>query len=183
MARNIENLNIFVKVDDGDVYNFSGKINEQSIIQSAKDVEEILKFNNANATKLQDVYELTVEMMQNMLNYSVDTRKIENNKRESTGTFRVTYISSDRIYILESSNFIESKDKELIEEKVKILEGLDDKELRKFARKKMRASKDNHEKGAGLGFIMMARKTLKPIDIVFENIKNNVKEFKLKLVV
>ena len=180
---NIEKIEVLVSVDKNSVYSFCGKINEQSIIQCAKDVEEILTKHGVDSTKLQDVYELTVEIMQNMLNYSYDTKEIGNNKREATGTYKIFYNSSNKKYILESSNLIEIKDEEIIKEKLADLKGLDDRALRKLARVKMREHKDKHKKGAGLGFIVMARKSTKEIEIAFENIDNQIKRFNLKLVV
>ena len=183
MIQNIEKVKISVDIDNNNVYNFSGKINEQTIIQCAKDVEEILKYHNVEPSKLQNVYELTVEIMQNILNYSYNSKEIGDNKREADGDFLIKYNSTNQEYILKSSNLIKEKDEAIIYERVKVLEGLDDRELRKYARVKMREQKDKHQKGAGLGFVVMARKSLKPIKIKFKKFENDIKKFKLKLVV
>lgn len=65
--------------------------------------------------------------------------------------------------------------------KLKEIEGLDNSGLRKLAREKMRSRESNHSKGAGLGFIRMAKKCCEPIDVQFDAFKDNIVQYKLAL--
>jgi len=182
MCKN-DNLNLCLIIDENTIYEFNEKINEQSIIKSAKHIEKLLKDNDVKPNKIQDVFELLVEIMQNMLNYSFGNIDLPNNKKEAIGSFVLSYDSNDDEYVLKSCNLITLEQVEIITNKFKLIEGLDDKALRKLAREKMRSKEDNHDKGAGLGFIMMARKSTKPIATQFIPYKDNILQYKLSLVI
>lgn len=177
-----EELKICVEINEKEIYSFNEKVNEQKIIETASKIEKLLLENGANHTKIKSVYEITIEMLQNILNYSYDSSKVENNKMEANGYFGVCYSTQKDNYNLKSCNLIEKVQEEIIINKIDSIKNLDDKELRKLAREKMRSKEDNHDKGAGLGFIMMQRKSTQPIAIEFVPFKDEIVQFKLKLI-
>ncbi|MEA3499228.1 MAG: SiaB family protein kinase [Campylobacterota bacterium] len=179
---NDNNLNLCLKIDENTIFEFHEKINEQAIIDTAKQIEHLLKQNNAKPAKIQDVFEILVEVMQNMLNYSYGNKLLENNKKEASGIFTLSYETTSDRYTLESCNLIEEYLQEVIERKIDSIKDLDEKALRKLSREKMRSKEDNHDKGAGLGFIMMQRKSTQPIAIEFVPYKDKIVQFKLKLI-
>ncbi len=179
----LESLMLCLQIDGERIYQYCGKINEEEIVKNAKNIENILKQNGASPDKIQNVFELFVESMQNMLNYSYGTIELENNKRESNCNFSLSYDTQENSYILESCNLIQANQKENIEKNLDQIQGLDKMALRKLARKKVRSRKDTHDKGAGLGFIIMARKSLKPIEVTFIPQSNNIFRYRQKLVI
>lgn len=183
MCEDIKDLKLCLKIDETIIYEFSEKINEESIIKSAEHIEQLLIDNNAKPNKIKNVFEIIIEVMQNMLNYSYGNKELENNKKEATGSLILSYQSSEDSYCLQSCNLIEEFQKQTITDKIDSLKNLDDKALRRLSREKMRHRKDNHDKGAGLGFIMMARKTLEPIKFDFLPFKDTLLQYKLILVI
>jgi len=184
MCNDNNNLNLCLRIDESTIFEFDEKINEQAIIDTAKQIEQLLIQNNAKPAKIQDVFEILVEVMQNMLNYSYGNRLLENNKKEATGSFTLSYETTNDTYTLNSCNLIDASLQEVIMEKIDFIKDFDDKALRKLSREKMRSKKDNHDKGAGLGFIMMQRKSTQPISIEFvpfKAFKDKIVQFKLKL--
>ena len=61
-------------------------------------------------------------------------------------------------YYLLSRNVIDADDKTKIEERLSDIEGLNKDELRKLYREKRKSGRDKHNKGAGIGFIEIARR-------------------------
>jgi len=181
MCSNDKNLNICLKIDKDTIYHFDEVINEQNIINSVKNIEEQLKQNGACAKKIQDIFETVIEIMQNMLNYSYGNKDLPNNKKEAKGNFTLSYYTDTDKYIIQSCNLIDSKQEDVIKDKILVLKDLDHKELRKLARQKMRDRTDNHSKGAGLGFITIAKKVTKPIKATFVKVDENIKQFRLEL--
>lgn len=182
-CEDIEHLKLCLEVDDKTIYEFDDKVNEENMVKSAKHIEELLSANNAKPEKIQNVFELLVEVMQNILNYSYGSIDLENNKREAHGMLTISYRSDTDTYILQSCNLVTQEQKSKICKKLKELEGLDSKALRKLTREKMRSQEDNHDKGAGLGFIIMSRKCIEPIEVDFSTWKDSVLQYKLKLVI
>ena len=183
MCEKSENLLICLNIDDSTIYKFNEKINEKTIIDSAKFIEKLLKGNDAKPAKVQNIFELMIEVMQNMLNYSYGNVELEDNKIEATGAFVLSYNSKDDTYKMQSCNLIAKGQEDIIKTKLDSIKGLDDKELRKLMRTKMRSKEDAHDKGAGLGFIMMARKCTKPIETEFIPYDEESLQFKSVLVI
>jgi|GEM_PF-6080263 len=183
MCATDEKLNICLIVDDGVIYEFHKTINEHSIIQTAKSIEEILTKNNAKASKIQNVYEILIEVMQNILNYSYGNVDLPDNRREATGSISLSYESDKDIYVLKTCNLVDADQKEEIQDRLYQIQDLDDRQLRKLARQKMRSREDNHEKGAGLGFITIARKCSEPISVKFVAVDNGIEQVLFKFII
>ena len=179
MSRDVK---ICVKIDDHIIYEFSGKVNEKIMINSANNIERLLIENGAKKDKIQNVFELFIETVQNILNYSYNV-KLNSNKKEVFCNFSLLYSTEDDTYTLESCNFIKEHQKEIIEFKIGSLENLDDRALRKLIRKKSRSREDSHDNGAGLGYIMMAMKSSLPIKVQFSPYGEGVLKYKQKLVI
>jgi len=183
MCTTDEKLNICLIVDDGVIYEFNKTINENSIIHTAKSIEDILINNNAKASKIKNVYEILIEIMQNILNYSYGNIDLSDNRKEATGSISLSYKSEKDVYLLQTCNLVDADQKEEIKDRLYKVRDLDDKQLRKLARQKMRSREDNHEKGAGLGFITIARKCSEPIFVEFTDIGNKIEQVIFKFVI
>ena len=162
-----ENINICIKIDNNAIYKFLGKMNEKIMIKCANEIELLLLENSVQKDKIQNVFELFIETIQNILCYSYTSSQLKLSHKEASCNFFLDYISNSETYILESFNFIDPKNKKIIEEKIKFLKDFDDNELRKLIRQKSRSKEDSHIHGAGLGYIIMARKSSGPIKIKF----------------
>ena len=178
-----EELKISIEINEKVLCDFSEKINEESIIKVATKIENYLLDNGASSSKIRSIYELTVEMFQNMLNYSYGNKNIDTNKMEADGSFLISYDTQSDLYILRSCNLIQNNQEAILKQKFESIAELDDKGLRKLSREKMRDRSDNHSKGAGLGFIMMAKKSSQPIQYQFKKFDENLKEFHLMVTV
>jgi len=176
-------LEIVIEIDENPIYEFSPTINEASIVASASEIERILKSNHVNPAKLQDIYEITIELMQNILNYSYGHSTSEDNKKQATGKISLSYWSKEDVYIISTTNLIALNTQDKIKSKIAEVAGLDNKALRKLTREKMRHRDDKHERGAGLGFIVMARKSSKPIEYNIKAIDEQVGDFTITLVI
>ncbi|MCH9739697.1 MAG: SiaB family protein kinase [Epsilonproteobacteria bacterium] len=177
------NLTICIQVDDKSIYEFSGKINEQGMVNSANHIEKLLIENGAKTDKIQNVFELFIETMQNILSYAHNSVELQNKKREVLCNFSLSYFTENNTYVLESCNLIKNTQKELIEQKIQAIKDLDDKALRKLIRQKSRSKEDNHDKGAGLGYIIMTRKSSSPIETTFIPYEKGVLKYKQRLII
>lgn len=177
-------VTICIQVDEKTIYTFSGKMDEAKMIESANHIEKLLIQNGAKKDKIQNVFELFIETIQNMLNYAYNSMKLKNNKREVFCNFSLSYFTEKNLYRLESCNLISVEQRDVIEYKVKSIKKLDDASLRKLIRQKSRSKVDNHDKGAGLGYIIMTRKSSSPIEIEFTPYgDNDVLTYKQRLII
>jgi len=175
------NLKICIKVDNSIIYEFAGAINREKMIASANDIEEMLLLQCKNKDKVKNVFELFVETAQNILNYSYRNEYIVGDDNSTFCNFSLYYYTEEDAYVLESCNLIEEKQKEVIEQKLEAIRDLDQKALRKLLRQKSRTAEDRHDMGAGLGYIVMARKSSAPIEVKFVPYEEGLVLYKQKL--
>lgn len=170
-------LNICIKVDESVIYEFMGKMDKGKMVGTATHIEKILEKACLNKDKIKTVFELFVETIQNVLSYSYQVDDSE----EIDCHFSLSYFTESDHYIFESCNLIHESQKTIIKEKLDAIKGLSTSELRKLVRQKSRSAEDRHEHGAGLGYIVMARKSSEPIEVSFQPYQNDILIYKQKL--
>jgi len=176
-------LTLCLAIDGNSIYQFSGKMNEENMIYAASTIEKLLKEKSAPKDKIQNVFELFIETIQNILNYASNSIELINNKKEVECDCNLSFFTKENTYILESCNLINRNQKVLIEKRVNSIINLDKKTLRQLIRKNSRSKENKHNYGAGLGYILMYLKSKQPIEIEFKEYNNTTLRYKQKLVI
>ena len=176
-------LELCIKIDEKVISELSSKITQKNIIATVQLIKQQLLDNDMDKEKVFNIYDVAIEMLQNILKYSYGNKIGENKTREADGRFVLSYDSSTQEVTVCSCNLISSSQVDIIKQRADEVEGLNEKELRKLLRIKMKSKRDGHENGAGLGFATIATKISKPINIEFENILENVIKYRLEVVI
>jgi hypothetical protein len=174
-------IDIYVQYDEINLLRASKPIDNEQISKTVSIVENILITNGAKSRKIKDVFEISVEVLQNILNYSYGSRVRPDQKREAYGTFKVIYSSDIDEYTIIGENLIESSREAVIRAKIESVADLSDQEIRKLIREKMRTGEDRHNMGAGLGILMITRKSSKPINLQFTEVIDGVKKMRIEV--
>ena len=112
------------------------------------------------------VFSVFVELMNNMLMYSIEKMDIEGHPGVSKGAFILA--SKNKIYSAQSGNMIKTDNVEHIKNRIDYLNSLDKPAVRKFYKEKIKEKDVNSDsKGAGLGLIEIARRASAPIEYEF----------------
>ena len=180
---NIKVLDLCIKVDDKIISELCPKITQENIVATVQNIKQQLLNNDFDKEKIFCIYDASVEILQNILKYSYGNKVDENKKREADGKFTLSYNSITHKAVIVSENLITALQADVIKQRVKEVSGLDEKELRKLLRTKMKSKRDGHENGAGLGFATIATKISEPIQVTFEEILDDVIKYKLKIVI
>jgi len=165
---NTKDLDLCIKVDDEKICELNSNITQENIITTVKTMKQQLLDNNLDQEKIFIIYDISIEMLQNILKYSYGNMVDDTKKREADGQFTITYNSTTKEFVICGSNLITKKQSETISQRVDELKGLNEKEMRKLMRSKMKSRRDGHADGAGLGFVTIASKTPHPIKVTFE---------------
>jgi UDP-N-acetylglucosamine 2-epimerase len=176
-------LELCIKIDEKTINELSSKITQKNIITTVQSIKQQLLDSGMDKEKIFNIYDVAIEMLQNILKYSYGNKIDENKKREADGKFTLSYDSSTQEVIICSCNLISSSQVETIKQRVDEVKGLNEKELRKLLRTKMKSKRDGHANGAGLGFATIATKTSKPICVEFENILEGVVKYRLEVAI
>jgi hypothetical protein len=163
---------------DGIIFSFSGPMSHEIIegIGSAIRVK-IGEGENGDRQVALKVFAIFVEQVENVINYSV-----EKDPLDSEMSFGIVVIGKkDGLFFISGGNKIESEKVDRLEANLSKLVSMDKDELKAYYKEKRRADKEDDSKGAGIGFIEMARKSSRPIEYSFKTIDEKHSFFTIKI--
>jgi len=118
----------------------------------------------------QEVFSVFVEQMYNMLTYSAEKERFNTSGDDFTESPKGTFIlgKNGNTYFIQTGNVIKNESVEPIKNRIDYLNTLDKKMLRKYYKEQTRLKNDSPgSKGAGLGFIEIARRISSKIEYSF----------------
>ena len=183
MNRIIKDFEIRIEINEDILCKIKSEITQESLIKCAKGIKDKLLTKEIAKEKVHDVFEISIEVLQNILKYSYGNKKCENNKLEANGLFFVTYNTLTKIITIKSCCYIKSTQVDIIKQRVAEVSQLDENSLRKLFRDKLKSKRDNHKNGAGLGFLTIASKIKEPIKINFGDISEDIKKYSLEIII
>ena len=164
---------------DGIVFLTYGGFLTQPLIAGMTDALEQEAARNELSMKVSsDIFTIFIELSQNMMNYS-KSKTESNGEFDSKGLIIVGMDNNKTSYYIISRNIIDANDKVKIEERLTEVESLDKDELRKLYRERRKSGRDKHSKGAGIGFVEVARRCDK-VEHQFETLDSTRYYFTVK---
>ena len=164
--------------DDGIIFSFSGPMSHEIIegIGSAIRVK-IGEGENGDRKAALKVFAIFVEQVENVINYSV-----EKDHEDSQLSFGIVVIGKkEDHFFISGGNKIQTAKVDKMESNLSKLIAMNKDELKVYYKEKRKAAKEDDSKGAGIGFIEMARKSTKPIEYSFEKIDSDYSFFTIKI--
>jgi hypothetical protein len=165
---------------------YSGPLWDEGIGGIAGTLKKRLEFDELPLETSQRVFSVFVEQMNNMLMYSVEKERFEKDSEKNveypTGTFVLG--KEDKTYFIQTGNVIKNENIKFIKDKIDYLNTLDKIALRKYYKEQSKL--DNlcpDSKGAGLGFIEIARRVSSEIEYSFTPYDENSSFFTLYVVI
>lgn len=162
-----EFLNLQIEIDQIVIMEFKGVITQTSIVDLARTVEATLIAFQEDEGKIRIIFEIIVEVMQNILSYSYDSIDLGNNIYQSNGQIIISLDKQKEIYRITSANLIASEKKEGIVVLLDEANALDLEGLKELYKERRRSRRATHNRGAGLGFLDMARKSKHKLEADF----------------
>lgn len=156
------------------LFSYNGVISQNFVISIEKVINDILENHDGEVnTKIsRNLFSIAVEQLQNMLSYSKDNIKKTKDIFESSGVCIIGYDEIKEKYFIKTLNVIKDKDIDKVKRKIDRLNEMDDKEKRVLKNELIRSGDLKHDRGAGIGFIEMARKSSEKIQYNFFENKN-----------
>ena len=172
--------------NNGIFFSFSGPISQDLIVELGSTLKRKMKFEEANSATILKVFSMVVEQTQNIIRYSAERIPISGEgegeqKTLSLGIIAVGY-EKDRYFVL-AGNLIENCHVERIRNNLDYIQTLDRNELKQYYKDQRKKDPEETSKGAGLGFIDMARKSSQALEYDFHKVDEDVSFFSLKTVI
>lgn len=160
---------------------FCGPLSNDLVVELGDTVKSKMKLEDVSQTTIIRAFSLIVENVQNIMFYSADiTRSLHTDAEKNirSGIVAIGY-DNDRFFIL-SGNLIKHEEVEHIKSKLTTVQHMDKDQLRMYYRQKRKQSPEKGSKGAGLGFIEMAKKSKDKIEFLFTKVDDKHTFFSLK---
>ena len=136
---------------------YGGFLSQTLIAGMTEALEKEAESNDISMRVSNNIFTIFIELSQNMMNYSKD-KKREDGTFDSKGIIVVGFDHPTNCYYVMSRNIVSKADKERIEPKIQKAVQLDREDLKKLYRELRKSGLDKHNKGAGIGFIEIAKR-------------------------
>ncbi len=167
--------------DNGIILSISGVLSQDLLsifVESLKAKLELLLPINPSA---HNIFNIFIEQAQNILNYSKTQDTNISSLINSSNIIFVGYDNDEKLFYISSSNLIANDDMPKVKERIEYINSLDSEELKSYYKLARKSGVKMHEKGAGLGFIEMAKKSSKKLEYSFESYDESYSFFILKV--
>ena len=169
-------------MQEGIIFSFSGEVSQSILAGIAENLENKMEMLEVKTSTTQNIFSIFIEQMQNVMKYSPP----EDEKVGHFSNMSISVIGFDNNrdkYYVSSGNVIDERDKDKVINKINTLNEMDRKELKDYYKELRRSGKNKHEKGAGLGFIEMAKKSTEPIEFIIDDIDDKFSFFTIKTII
>jgi len=123
------------------------------------------------------VFSIFVEQVQNVIHYSCEPVLEDEGMR-----FGIVLVGkTDEYFFVMGGNKVSKSQVTQLRENLTMLQSMNKEELKALYRKKRKEAPHSASKGAGIGFIEMARKSSAPIEFSFEDLDSNYSFFTVKI--
>lgn len=166
---------------------FNGPVSQDLMAELGDVMRRRMESDRAGRSKTMTAFSMLVEQAQNIIRYSAETVPAKASSGGGAEALRLGIImlgrEDDGGYFVLCGNKVRSEDVRPLREKLTRLRNMDRDELRKHYKEQRRRKPDRRSKGAGLGFIEMAKKADRPIAFDFRKIDDDFHFFSVKTVI
>jgi Family of unknown function (DUF6272) len=172
----------------GIIFAYSGYVTEPVLSGVGEALKRKLTIDDADTKTLRSVFAVFVEQMQNIIRYSAErTMKSDpggaGNPLNEIRHGILTIGKEGGEYVVYSGNLVDRSDVERLRARLNRLRGMSKDELRALYKEQLRSEPEEGSKGAGLGFMEIARRASKPIEFDFIDVDTEHAFFSLKATV
>ena len=166
---------------EGIIFSFSGTISQSILSSIAETIEKELLTAGISFTLIQNIFAVFTEQIQNMMSYSHERIPLGNNAFESPGVCVVGYDKNMGHYYVCSANIMCIEDEPELRKKLDKLIDMNKAEVRQYYKELRRCGENKHERGAGLGFLEMAKRSAVPMQYSILHLENSRAFFEIKV--
>ncbi|MCB1192360.1 MAG: hypothetical protein H7A23_24610 [Leptospiraceae bacterium] len=143
---------------------FKGAVTQGVLAEFGSMIRTSLSYES----KLKKIFAVFIELAQNIFHYSDE--RIYSQTGEESGIGIVIIDEKNDRYTLRSGNLISNEKLEKMKEKFSYINTLDKEGLKSYYQKLLKQPRPDESKGAGLGFVDIARKSDGPLGFEIEKV-------------
>ncbi len=155
--------------DNGVIFFYQGYFSQKILLGLGDALKAKMTRDDVESTKSKKLFSIFVEQVQNIIRYSTDKIEVDRDLQKEMSSGIMLVGKEEERFFTVCGNIIETKDVARISENLEEIRNLEKDELKKLYKEKIRSESDEHSKGAGIGFIEIARKSSAPFDYGFKD--------------
>ena len=165
----------------GVIFCYSGYVTDPVVAGIGEALKRKLELEDTDTKTMRSVFAIFVEQMQNIVRYSAEREGEgpEDPKTEIRYGVLSIGMENNKLFVA-CGNKVHRQDVERLNSRLAQLQTADRDSLKDLYKKKLREPKEETSKGAGLGFIEIARRASEIIDFDFMDLDDNYAFFCLK---
>lgn len=169
----------------GIFFSFSGPFSQDLLVEIGAILRRKMELKDASNLTIIRVFSMVVELAQNIIHYSAErfpgNASSEAKEDLSLGIITVGYESDH--YFVACGNIIYRDASQKLRNRLTNLKKMSRQELKAHYKQRRKTKPEDGSRGAGLGFIEMAKKASKPIDFSIRDIDEKYSFFSIKIII
>lgn len=158
---------------EGVIFCYSGYFSQKILLAVGEAIKHKMNADEIGMTTAKKIFTVFVEQVQNIIRYSSESINDINNVTDAEHELRFGVVvvgkdKRDKFYI-SCGNKIMLKDKNRLVQNLEEIQNMDKEQLKKAYKEKLKSDSDEYSKGAGIGFLEIARKANEPIVFEFKD--------------
>ncbi|MBF0293864.1 MAG: hypothetical protein HQL96_01635 [Magnetococcales bacterium] len=163
--------------DENVLFCYSGPMNEGLLPGLGQLVKQKIAVETDHPGTVQNVFSILVEQIQNVIRYATDRDASE------LGHGTLTVGRDGTGFFVTCGNRVENDQANRLREKLTSIRAMDRDELKVMYRQILKGEVPEGSKGAGVGFVDIARRSSQPIEFDFITIDDQYSYFALKAII
>lgn len=159
---------------------FNGVLVHSFMVKLADMLKSKMSLFNVDKNLEMKIFSTVIEQAQNIIFYSAERVSVPFMENEMMGVGTITVGMEDGHYFVICGNMMPSEKVEKLRSKLTFIQSMSPEELKQYYKEQRRLTPDSDSKGAGLGFIEMARKASRMIEFDFKKLDDANSFFTLK---
>jgi len=152
---------------EGVVFFYNGYFSQKVLLAVGDTIKQKFKSEEEDRMTSKKVFSVFVEQVQNIIRYSDDSLTGEQEEDEvRAGMVVIGKEPAKEKYYVACANYISPRNGERLKENLEALKEMDREAIKKAYRQKLR-EEDDESKGAGLGFLEIAKTASEPVEFLF----------------
>lgn len=165
----------------GIMFAYCGYVTEPVLSGVGEALKQKLAIQDADTKTVRSVFAIFVEQMQNIIRYSAEKVPAGEEAPMELRFGLLTIGQDEDGYTVHAGNLVENADIERMRTRLSAIQAMDKDALKAAYKEQLKSTRpDEHSKGAGIGFIEIARRASQPIAFDFMAVDENHAFFALK---
>lgn len=146
---------------------YNGYLSEKVLVSLAEILRQKLELDQFGYNLTKRAFGLFCEQAQNIIRYSADRMVVGDGETVQYGNGLITVGYADDGVFVMCGNVIDKTNRRIVEQRLQELQNMDEGELRRYYKAKLRSESEAQSQGASVGLIEVVRRSTYPIEYDF----------------